>query len=113
MDGGGEGVFLENKAGVVGGRALAATERKGLRVKRVKGGRHGISPPSLLLRLLPLPLLKIEFPRRCQLMGGGASAASARGGRIFGFASGFVGAGKEGRWEGAEIPCVNGNVCAH
>ena len=102
MDGGGEGVFLENKAGVVGGRALAATERKGLRVKRAKGGRQGISPPSLPPPPPPpLPLSKIEFPRRCQLMDGGASAASARGGRIFGFASVFCGAGKKGREERA------------
>ncbi|RCV45497.1 hypothetical protein SETIT_9G459300v2 [Setaria italica] len=76
------GLLLSRDIKRRGGRGvgrLAATERKGLRVKRAKGGRHGISPPSLPPPPPP-PLLKTKFPRRCQLMGG-APAASAETGR--------------------------------
>jgi hypothetical protein len=90
MDGGGEGVLRGIKRGGGGGGELAATERKGLRVKRAKGGRHGIlfrSPSPLLsdlLRLLPRksngepshPSSEITFPRRCAAASGLAHPSS-------------------------------------
>ena len=41
---------------------MAATERKGLRVKRVKGGRHGISPPLPPPPPPPPPFVKNRIP---------------------------------------------------
>jgi hypothetical protein len=117
MDGGGEGVL---RGGIKRGwwrrrGELAATERKGLRVKRARGGRHGISlrsPPPLLSLLPPPPpppsqkqrrvipsLVRNHIPSALLPVGWRIIGGECTGRRIFGFCEFVLWGAKEKKGE--------------
>ena len=114
MDGGGEGGFLENKAGVVGGRV--GRDRK----ERIEGeasegraARHLASLPPSSSASAP-PFVKNRIPSPLPVDGWWRIGGECTGRKNIWLRFGVLWGGKEReRGEGAEIPCVNGNVCAH
>jgi hypothetical protein len=94
---------------------LAATERKGLRVKRARGGRHGISlrsPPPLLSLLPPPPpppsqkqrrvipsLVRNHIPSALLPVGWRIIGGECTGRRIFGFCEFVLWGAKEKKGE--------------